>query len=103
MQILVIVATYNRPYAIKKLINVLLAQTKLPSEIIIASGRSSQVTQKLINDLTISSTLCPIVHIWHAENKRDRLEINDTLLKKQIGSKQFVCQNGIENKIDLKE
>lgn len=34
-------------------------------------------------------------HLWHGENDRTRIKINDALLKKQIKAKQIKCENGI--------
>jgi predicted glycosyltransferase involved in capsule biosynthesis len=34
-------------------------------------------------------------HLWHEENDRARMEINEGLLKQQLTSQQLVCKNGI--------
>ena len=38
------------------------------------------------------------VHLWHAENNRSRLVVNDDLLKKCIDSKVVSCFNGLIQK-----
>ncbi|MBW1865736.1 MAG: glycosyltransferase family 2 protein [Deltaproteobacteria bacterium] len=38
------------------------------------------------------------VHLWHAENNRSRLVVNDDLLKKCIDSKAVSCFNGLTQK-----
>ncbi len=37
-------------------------------------------------------------HLWHEENNRERLAINDSLLKKTIKSNGYVCSNGLVQK-----
>ena len=37
-------------------------------------------------------------HLWHDENDKTRMEINDGLLKEQMASKQITCKNGIMKK-----
>ena len=48
MKVSVIVTTYNRPNALKKVIHGLLSRTKLPDEIIISDDGSSKKTTKQI-------------------------------------------------------
>jgi glycosyltransferase involved in cell wall biosynthesis len=85
MRVSVIVTTYNRPDALKKVIHGLLAQTKLPQEIIIADDGSSQETQKLINDLTAPSTLCPIIHVYQEDKGFRAAKIRNLAIKKSTG------------------
>jgi hypothetical protein len=35
-------------------------------------------------------------HLWHAENVRDRLAVNDALLGDALENPGHVCANGIE-------
>ncbi|MCP4105852.1 MAG: glycosyltransferase [Desulfobacteraceae bacterium] len=37
-------------------------------------------------------------HLWHEENNRERLAINDSLLKETIKSNGYVCSNGLVQK-----
>ena len=48
MKISVIVTTYNRPDALKRVLDGLLCQTRLPDEIIIADDGSNEETQKML-------------------------------------------------------
>jgi len=36
-------------------------------------------------------------HLWHPENDRSRLDVNDGLLKAALASESHVCRNGIQN------
>ncbi len=35
-------------------------------------------------------------HLWHDENKRNRLDKNDTMLRKAIESESFFCKSGLD-------
>ena len=37
-------------------------------------------------------------HLWHKENERGRLDINDKILEKAIYSKGYICSNGLVQK-----
>ena len=85
MKISVIVTTYNRPDALKKVVLGLLSQTKSPHEIIIADDGSSRETQHLINELTASSDLCPIIHVWQEDKGFRAAKIRNLAIKKTTG------------------
>ena len=34
-------------------------------------------------------------HLWHDENSRERLSVNDQLLKKAMDSNDYFCPNGL--------
>jgi predicted glycosyltransferase involved in capsule biosynthesis len=36
-------------------------------------------------------------HLWHDENDKNRLAINDELLRKAIESDEYVCAKGLAN------
>jgi glycosyltransferase involved in cell wall biosynthesis len=36
-------------------------------------------------------------HLWHPENSRARLDLNDRLLKKALASERHVCENGLDS------
>ncbi len=62
----VVVSTYNRPDALKIVLESLLAQTMMPHEIIIADDGSGEQTLELINDY-INQHPNLITHIWHED------------------------------------
>jgi len=35
-------------------------------------------------------------HLWHHENKRNYLELNDRILKKAMESELFFCRSGLD-------
>ena len=37
-------------------------------------------------------------HLWHEENKRDRLVINDELLRTAVRKDGYICNNGLVQK-----
>ncbi len=41
-------------------------------------------------------------HLWHEENSRNRLSINDELLQRWIESDSYICPNGL-SRISPKE
>ena len=84
MKISVIVTTYNRPDALKKVVRGLLSQTKSPHEIIIADDGSSRETQHLINELA-AAALCPIIHIRQEDRGFRAAMIRNLAIKKSTG------------------
>ena len=93
MKISVIVTTYNRPDALKKVVQGLLSQTKSPHEIIIADDGSSRETQHLINELAASSALCPIIHVWQEDKDFILARIRNLAIKKTTGE-YIICLDG---------
>lgn len=71
MKISVIVTTYNRPDALKKVLDGLLAQTYLPDEIIIADDGSTDQTRQTIQPYLNRSDIS-VKHVWQ-EDKGFRL------------------------------
>jgi glycosyltransferase involved in cell wall biosynthesis len=67
MKISVIVTTYNRPDALKKVLDGLLAQSCLPHEIIVADdGSGSETKQMLVPYLARKNPI--IKHVWQPDN-----------------------------------
>jgi glycosyltransferase involved in cell wall biosynthesis len=93
MKISIIVATYNWPDALKKVIQGLLYQTRLPYEIIIADDGSSRETRDIINELTESSTQCPITHVWQEDKGYRLARIRNLAIKKTTGE-YIICLDG---------
>lgn len=93
MKISVIVTTYNWPDALKKVVQGLLSQTKLPNEIIIADDGSSRETTSLINELIASTDLCRLVHVWQKDKGYRLARIRNLAIKKATGE-YIVCLDG---------
>lgn len=66
LKVSLIITTYNRPDALKVVIESALRQSQLPYEIIIADDGSSELTKKTIDEVSSKSKI-PIVHIWHED------------------------------------
>lgn len=67
MKISVIVTTYNRPDALKKVLDGLLAQTCLPHEIIVADDGSGPETRQMLAPYLANEN--PIIkHVWQPDN-----------------------------------
>ncbi|MCG6418802.1 galactosyltransferase-related protein, partial [Vibrio fluvialis] len=50
----------------------------------------------LFHGLKVKHVRCGCIgyHLWHQECSRDRLSVNDELLKQTLRSKQAVCEHG---------
>lgn len=80
MKTAVIVSTYNRPDALKKVLDGLMHQTCLPDEIIIADDGSTDDTRQMLFPY-LSHTRIHIKQVWH-EDKGFRLaEIRNKAIK----------------------
>ncbi len=62
----IVVATYNRPDALKVCIRSIFGQTRLPDEIVIGDDGSGQATLDAVKELQSESPV-PIVHVWHED------------------------------------
>lgn len=81
MKVSIITTTYNRPSGLKRVLDGLLMQSKLPDEVIVADDGSTVDTKALIEGLAQNSPL-PIIHIRH-EDKGFRLsKIRNEAIKK---------------------
>lgn len=85
MNISVIVTTFNRPDSLKKVLEGLLKQTVLPGEIIIADDGSTEETSCLVDQMTESSTECPIYHVRHEDLGFRAAEIRNKAILKSSG------------------
>ena len=67
MKISVVVTTYNRPQALRLVLNALLAQRQAPFEILIADDGSADSTRYLIRQMAHQAAV-PIHHLWQADD-----------------------------------
>ncbi len=68
MRLAVIVSTYNSPDALKKVLDGLLEQTRLPDEVLVADDGSDEKTAQLINCYKrLRFDALRIKHIWHED------------------------------------
>ncbi|MBK8701468.1 MAG: glycosyltransferase [Saprospiraceae bacterium] len=70
LQISLIISTYNRPDALRLVLESICRQHRLPDQVIIADDGSSGETQKVIE--TFATKLPDMAHVWH-EDKGFRL------------------------------
>jgi glycosyltransferase involved in cell wall biosynthesis len=66
MRISVIMTTYNRPQALKRVLDGLRYQTRLPDEVIVADDGSGAGTAAAIERFLKVSPF-PLQHVWHAD------------------------------------
>ncbi len=66
MKISVIVTTYNRPGALKKVIVALFSQTRRPDEILVADDGSRPETRELMAELEQKAGV-PLCHVWQED------------------------------------
>ncbi|MDP2167472.1 MAG: glycosyltransferase family 2 protein [Thermodesulfovibrionales bacterium] len=84
MKASVIVPTYNKPTALKKALEGLCLQRRLPDEVLVADDGSTGETAALISGLG-GKTPFPLVHVWH-EDKGFRLaKIRNEAIKRAHG------------------
>lgn len=67
MKISVVVTTYNRPDALKKVLEGLFCQTRLPWEILVADDGSGGKTRDLIRNVRDDSPV-PLAHVWQRDS-----------------------------------
>lgn len=66
MKISLIITTYNRPDALRAVLNSVNGQTIYPNEIIVADDGSNELTRLVIENFTKNSAI-PIIHSWQED------------------------------------
>ena len=84
MKITIIVSTYNRADALKKVLCGLLNQTVFPKEIIIADDGSDDKTKDMIK-IFGKNQICPIYHVWQEDNGFRLAEIRNKAINRSSG------------------
>ncbi len=85
MNVSVIVTTYNRPDSLKRVLDGLLNQTRLPNEIIVADDGSTVETAELVNLFSASTSSCNIVHVRHEDQGFRAAEIRNRAILRTSG------------------
>lgn len=80
MKVSVIVTTYNNPIALKKVLDGLVIQRKVPDEVIIADDGSVDDTAQPIKDFSADSPF-PVVHVWHKDKGFRAAKIRNEAIK----------------------
>lgn len=87
-----LISTYNWPDALEIVLLAILAQTRMPDEIVIADDGSDERTKKIISDYK-TKFKTPVKHIWHDDiGFRKSLILNKAV--KQINSEYIVQIDG---------
>lgn len=90
--IALLISTYNWPQALELVLLAILAQTRMPDEIIIADDGSDDRTKNLIESYKKKFSI-PIKHVWHEDNGfRKSLILNKAV--KQIESEYIIEIDG---------
>jgi glycosyltransferase involved in cell wall biosynthesis len=84
MNVSVIVTTYNRPSALKKVLNSLEVQTRLPQEVIVADDGSGAETSELIFTQSKRAPFC-IDHVRQEDRGFRAARIRNMALRKTTG------------------
>ena len=84
MKLSVIVPTYNRPSALVKVLDGLLAQSRLPDEIIIADDGSDILTREAVRPY-LSNTKIRVSHIWQEDKGFRAARIRNRAVKASGG------------------
>ena len=92
MKISVIVSTYNRPDALKKVLDGLLCQTRLPDEIIIADDGSTDETRIMLQ-IYLKHSQISIKHVWQKDEGFRLAEIRNKAIL-ESGSEYLVFLDG---------
>lgn len=85
MKVSVIITTYNRPGALKRVVQGLLGQTQMPDEIVIADDGSCLETRDVVNDLMAVSGSCRMVHVWQEDKGFRAARARNLAIKETTG------------------
>ncbi len=92
MQLSVIMTTYNRPTALKRVLEGLGCQTRLPDEVIVADDGSGSDTAAVIERFQKTSPFL-LEHVWHSDRGFRAAAIRNKAIRKSTG-KYLVSLDG---------
>lgn len=84
MKISLIITTYNRPDALKKVFESLTIQTRLPDEVLIADDGSGPMTAEFISKISMQTPF-QLVHVWQEDQGFRAARIRNEAIKKTSG------------------
>jgi len=84
MKTTIIITTYNRPDALKKVLDGFLNQTLPPIEIIIADDGSGDETKKVVKNF-LNKPAYPVYHVWQKDNGFRLAEIRNKAINHSLG------------------
>lgn len=84
MKLSVIVTTYNRPHALKRVLEGLFCQTLRPHEILVADDGSNEETRDLVDRYRADSPVS-LVHVWQPDKGFRLSRIRNKAIRKATG------------------
>lgn len=84
MKTSVIITTYNRPDALKRVLDALKNQTRLPDDVVIGDDGSGTDTTQMIHGFMNRSPY-PLFHVWHEDKGFRAAKIRNMAIKKSNG------------------
>ena len=84
MKISVVVTTYNRPDALKKVMDGLISQTQAPFEILVADDGSTEVTRQMLGS-HLGQRRVPVKHVWQEDNGFRAARIRNMAIAQSTG------------------
>ncbi|MDE6541452.1 MAG: glycosyltransferase family 2 protein [Muribaculaceae bacterium] len=84
MKISLIITTYNRPDALAAVLESVLAQKRMPDEVIVGDDGSGPETREMLREYE-SRFPVPLVHVWHADKGFRLAEIRNKCIARATG------------------
>ncbi len=84
MKVSLIVTTYNNPRALKKVMEGILCQTRLPDEVIIADDGSGEETDAIVRNFSANGVF-PAFHVRHEDKGFRAAKIRNEAIKRSTG------------------
>lgn len=66
MTVSLIISTYNQPNVLHLCLQSILAQSRMPDEVIIGDDGSDDRTRRLVDDFAVGCPV-PVIHLWHPD------------------------------------
>jgi glycosyltransferase involved in cell wall biosynthesis len=85
LNVSLVVTTYNNPSALRKVVESLGNQTRLPDEVLIADDGSDENTASLVKDLS-ERAHSPIFHVWQEDKGFRAAKIRNEAIKRSKGN-----------------
>ncbi len=92
MRVSIIIATYNRPDYLKRVLEGYLAQTHLPDEIVIADDGSTGETSSLVQQIKQNSKI-KLLHVWQEDLGFKVAQIRNKAIAQCSGEYLLICDD----------
>jgi glycosyltransferase involved in cell wall biosynthesis len=84
LNVSLIITSYNRPEYLKKVLQGVLLQRFIPSEILVADDGSDEETKKVVDEFR-GLVACPVLHVWHEDLGFRAAKIRNEAIKRAAG------------------